>query len=243
MEDPSHRENFLKDVALLSQKQKVVLVHGGGKEITRELDWRGIKATFVNGLRLTDDPTMQVVEEVLGKVNQQIVQLFSELGVRAEGYSGKSDHLLRAKPIPQLGRAGKPDVVNIAVFGRILAKRTLPVFYPVAEDAAGGSLNVNADDFAHALALACRAHRLIYLTDSGGVLDKEGKQIARIDKRIAENLIEAGVISGGMIVKARASVDAVEKGVGSVDITKNIKYLISTDAAASAVTSFSAQVD
>ena len=181
---------------------------------------------------------MTVVEETLARVNKEVVRQLSDLNVRAEGYSGKSDHVLRAKPVAELGRVGKPDLVNIPAFGRMLAKRTMPVFYSVAEDAAGGSLNINADDFALALALACRASRLVFLTDSGGILDKEGKQISQIIAALAEDLIQRGVITGGMMVKARASIDAVAKGVGSVDITKNIKYLTENDDAASAVTRF-----
>jgi acetylglutamate kinase len=242
LEDPVHRADFLKDVAVLSQKNKVVLVHGGGKEISRALEKQGIPARFVNGLRLTDDATMVVVETVLGELNKSIVKQLTDLGARAEGYSGKSDHLLIASPVSELGRVGKPERVNIAVFGRVLAKRTLPVFYSVAEDSAGESLNMNADDFALALALACRASRLVFLTDSGGILDADKNQISKIDKAIADSLIQSGVITGGMIVKAQASVDAVEKGIGSVDITKNIKYLLADDSG-SAVTSFCAKAN
>jgi acetylglutamate kinase len=242
LEDPAHRTEFLKDAAALSAKAKVVLVHGGGKEISRALEKQGLPARFVNGLRVTDDATMSVVESVLGELNKKIVQQLIDLGTRAEGYSGKSEHLLVASVVPELGRVGKPERVNIAVFGRTLAKRTLPVFYSVAEDASGGSLNINADDFALALALACRAGRLVFLTDSGGILDGAGRQIPKIDKAMAETLIQTGIISGGMVVKARASVDAVAKGIGSVDITKNIKYLLLEDGGGSAATSFCAKV-
>jgi acetylglutamate kinase len=239
LEDPGHRKEFLKDVAQLAAAQKkVVLVHGGGKEITRALEQKGIPARFVNGLRVTDDATMQVVDEVLARVNAGIVQELQTLGVRADGYSGKTEHLLLAAPVAELGRVGKPQRVNLPVLGRLLARRTLPVFYSVAEDEKGNPLNINADDFALAVALAARAERLVYLTDSGGILDAEKRQIASIDRTKAEQLIASGVITGGMMVKAQASVDAVEKGVGSVDITKNIKYLIAAKDASSAVTSF-----
>jgi len=237
LEDPSHREDFLKDVAALSKKAKVVLVHGGGKEISRALEKKGVATRFVNGLRVTDEHTLAVVADVLTRLNKEIVSHLVHLGVRAEGCSGKTDHVVLATALPELGRVGKPEQVNISMFGRILA-RSLPVFYPVAEDASGGSLNINADDFALALALACQAKRLVFLTDSGGVLGSDGKQIPKIDRALSENLIRSGVITEGMLVKARASVDAVEKGVGSVDITKNIKYLLASDSAASAVTSF-----
>ena len=243
LDDPAHRQDFLKDVAALSKKAKVVLVHGGGKEITRALDQKGIKAQFVNGLRVTDDVTMQIVEEVLGRLNQLIVKQLVDAGIRAEGYSGKTDHLLRAEPLPDLGRVGKPKQVYIPAFGNVLRKLSTPVFYSVAEDTSGGSLNINADDFALALALSCQARRLVFLTDAGGILDSNGQKIPKIDRALAEQLIQKGVITGGMIVKARACVDAVDKGVGFVDITKNIKYLISETGADSAVTSFCAKAN
>ena len=242
LEDPLHRPDFLKDVAALSKKAKVVLVHGGGKEISRTLEKKGVEPRFVNGLRVTDEHTLAVVADVLARLNKDIVTQLVHLGVRVEGCSGKTDHVLQASALPELGRVGKPEQVDIAMFGRILA-RCLPVFYPVAEDASGGSLNINADDFALALALACQAQRLVFLTDSGGVLGSDGKQIPKIDRTLSERLIGSGVITGGMLVKARASVDAVEKGIGSVDITKNIKYLLASDVAASAVTSFVGKVN
>lgn len=240
LEDPAHSAAFLKDVASLAQFEKVVLVHGGGKEITRMLDKKGIAARFVNGLRFTDQATMDVVEDVLARLNQGVVKQLQELGVKAEGYSGKSEHVLKAVALSELGRVGKPQQVNLPVFGRFLAKRTLPVFYSVAEDEAGASLNINADDFAQALAIACRATRLVFLTDTGGIVGSDGKQIPRMDGPMAEDLIQRGVITGGMIVKARACVDALNKGVGSVDITKNIQYLISKTETDSAVTRFCA---
>src|SRR5262249_42754747 len=131
---------------------------------------------------------------------------------KADGYSGQSDHLLVAKAIPDLGRVGKPERVSIPGFGNILRKPSIPVFFSVAEDTSGASLNINADDFALALAVSCQAQRLVFLTDSGGVLGKDGKQIPKIDRAICENLMQSGVISGGMLVKAQASLDALEKG-------------------------------
>jgi acetylglutamate kinase len=235
LEDPAHSAGFLKDVAALSQKEKVVLVHGGGKEITRALEQKGIPARFVQGLRFTDEATLQVVQEVLGRLNQGVVKQLQALGVKAEGYSGRTDKLLRAAAVSELGRVGKPEVVNIPVFGRILARRSLPVFFSVADDAWGVPLNINADDFAQALAMACRASRLVFLTDTGGVLDAQKRLIETITARSAEELIQSGVISGGMIVKTRACLEALNEGVGSVDITQDIKYLLN---GSSAVTHF-----
>src|SRR4051794_35751470 len=102
LEDPTHRESFLKDVATLSAREKIVLVHGGGKEISKALEQRGLAARFVNGLRVTDEPTMTIVHDVLASLNQSIVKQLAGLGVRAEGYSGMTNHLLQAVPIKEL---------------------------------------------------------------------------------------------------------------------------------------------
>jgi acetylglutamate kinase len=229
LEDPAHRHVFLQQVAALSKKTKVVLVHGGGKEITRALDQKGIQARFVNGLRVTDDATMDVVEEVLMRINREIIQELEGFSIRVESYSGKSDRVLSAQPIPDLGRVGKPERVDLPVFGRLLARPPLPVFYSVAVDSTGRSLNVNADDFAQALAIACRASRLIFLTDSGALLDKAGNPIPQINYLGVNRLLEDGTITGGMIIKVKACVEALKQGVGRVDICKNIDNLVSPD--------------
>jgi acetylglutamate kinase len=226
LEEPGHRRDFLQKVALLSKTYKVVLVHGGGKEITRALESKGIPAIFVKGLRVTDDATMDVVEEVLGKVNREIVRELEGFGVRVEGHSGKDDRVMLALPIPELGRVGKPERVDISVFGKMIARPPVPVFYSVAVDAMGRSLNVNADDFALALAVACGARRLIFLTDTGALLDKSNRPIPQINLAGIDRLLSDGTITGGMIIKIKACAEAMQKGVGTVDICKNIDALV-----------------
>jgi acetylglutamate kinase len=227
LEDPGHRRGFLQQVAQLSKKAKVILVHGGGKEITRALEQKGIPAQFVKGLRVTNDATMDVVEEVLSRVNREIVRELEGFGVRVEGHSGKDDRVLLAEPIPGLGRVGKPVRVDLAVFGRMISRPPVPVFYSVATDSMGRSLNINADDFALALAIACTAKRLVFLTDTGALLDKAQHPIPQINLSGIDRLLSDGTITGGMIIKIKACAEAMQKGVGTVDICKNIDALIS----------------
>jgi acetylglutamate kinase len=227
LDEPGHRSAFLKQAAALSKKEKLVLVHGGGKEITRQMEKAGLKARFVDGRRYTDEPTMKVVEEALSGLNREIVQELVAAGAGARGFSGQEDHLLEAAPVPELGRVGYPRSVNIEGFEKILAGTSLPVFYSVAEDIQHKALNINADDFALVLAVTCKAKQLIFLTDSGGVQGADGKVIPYIHPGDVDALVRAKVIKGGMIVKAQACVRALQEGVGRVDIVKGIDYLLS----------------
>jgi len=226
LEEPGHRSAFLKDVAALSIKQKLVLVHGGGKEISRQMEASGITPKFVGGRRFTDEAVLAVVQKALAGLNKEIVAELGRLGANAKGGSGLDHHLLEAEPVAELGRVGLPRQVNMNAIHGLLEDGILPVLYSIGEDAKHEPLNINADDFAQALAVACRADRLVFLTDTGGVLDGAGKLIARIVPQDVETLTQKKVIAGGMVVKAKACVDALKDGVGSVDIVKGIKYLL-----------------
>src|SRR5437879_3045976 len=226
LEEPGHRSAFLKDVAALSKKRSVILVHGGGKEISRQMEESGIKPRFVGGRRYTDEAVLAVVQKALGRLNREIVAELTRLGAKAKGGSGRDHHLLQAQPMADLGRAGLPSQVNSAVLNSLLEEGALPVLYSVAEDAEHKALNINADDFARAIAVACRAERLVFLTDTGGVLGAEGQLLARITPKDIDSLVEKKVVTGGMLVKAKACVDTLKDGVGSVDIVKGIKYLL-----------------
>jgi acetylglutamate kinase len=226
LEEPGHRTSFLKDVVTLSKKRSLILVHGGGKEISRQMEEAGIKPRFVGGRRYTDDAVLAVVQKALARLNQEIVAELGRLGAKAMGASGLDYHLLEAEPIADLGRVGMPRQVNSVVLHRLLAEGILPVFYSLGEDAKHAPLNINADDFAQAIAVACRAERLVFLTDKGGVLDSHGNLISRITPESIDSLVEKKVVTGGMLVKAKACVDALKDGVGSVDIVKGIKYLL-----------------
>ena len=190
------------------------------------MEQAGLKPKFVNGRRYTDEATMAVVKKALAQLNNDIVVELGKLGVPAIGLSGQQDHLIEAEVVQELGRVGIPKKVNAGTLDAMLKKKALPVFYSVAEDADHHSLNINADDFALILAVACRADRLVFLTDTGGVLDGAGKLIPQIVPKDVLLLEETKVITGGMLVKVKACVDALERGVGSVDIVKGIGYLL-----------------
>ncbi len=227
LEDLVHREAFLKNVAALSKIRPLILVHGGGKEISRQMEAAGIKPRFVNGRRFTDADTMRVVEEALSGLNKHLVTQLVSDGADAKGFSGKTLALVRARVISQeLGLVGEPEAVNEAGLKTIISQTRLPVFYSVAGDSKGQSLNINADDFALAIAMACRSTRLIFLTDTGAILDKQKNPIPAIESGDVESLIADGTITGGMMIKARACVEALRKGVGRVDICKGIASLL-----------------
>jgi acetylglutamate kinase len=226
LEEPGHRAAFLKDVAALFQKQDVLLVHGGGKEISRQMEQAGLKPKFVNGRRCTDEATMEVVKRALVHLNNGIVAELGKLGVPAFGRSGQEDHLMEADVVQELGRVGIPRKVNAAALEAALKKKAMPVFYSVAEDSNHHSLNVNADDFALELAVAAQASRLVFLTDTGGLIGPDGKILGGISDKKAESLIESGVITGGMVVKIRACIAGLKRGNLYIDMDKNIRYLL-----------------
>jgi acetylglutamate kinase len=226
LDDHAGRSNFLKDVAALARREKVILVHGGGKEISKAVEEAGLPVRFVDGRRFTDKETMAVVVRVLGNINRHIVSFLKTAGVHAEGYSGIYNRLMIAEPVSDLGRVGVPRQVDITVLHEILKSVELPVFYSVAVDQENGLLNINADDFALALAVACRAARLVFMTDSGAILDRDKKPIESVTEDDVNALISDEIITGGMTVKARACVEALQKGVGEVDICKDIEALI-----------------
>jgi acetylglutamate kinase len=238
LEDPAHQDAFLAQVSDLSRREKVILVHGGGKEITHAMAEAGIVARFVQGRRFTDEATMAVVERVLSEINRRIVQSLLQKGVNAEGFSGRHRGLVKARAIPELGHVGEPIGVNQKAFEHLVSQSALPVFYSVAEDRTGSALNINADDFALALAVACRAQRLVYLTDTGGVLDPDGRLLESLTPLDVDALAEKKVITGGMLVKARACVSALNQGVGRVDIVKGIRYLLESGSSSAEGTVF-----
>ncbi len=222
----AHQAAFLKEISRISKSgQSLLLVHGGGKEITKALETAGIPTRFVSGRRYTDEATMAVVDQVLAKINGRIVEILKSEGTSAKGFSGKWNQLMLAKPLTDLGRVGEPQDVREKILKQALGESKLPVFYSVAVDSDGKPLNINADDFAMALAIQCRAKRLIFLTDTGAILSKAGEPIHLITAKDVDALITDGTITGGMAVKARACLEAVQKGVGRVDICKTIQGL------------------
>jgi acetylglutamate kinase len=202
----------------------LVLAHGGGKDINRNLQWLGEEPRFVDGLRVTSEAAMEVVEMTLsGSVNKRLVSLLQAAGARACGLSGVDGSTLICRPVdPALGRVGTVAQARPALVESLLSARFLPVLSPISADAAGAHYNVNADDAAAALATGMKAEKLVFVSDVPGVMDappdKGGRILPRLNRASAEDLIAAGVIAGGMIPKVRSCLAAVEAGVGEVHI-------------------------
>lgn len=222
LENLELRRGFAEDVILLSWVGiKVVVVHGGGKQISHMLDRLGLQPTFVDGLRVTDDAALEVVEMVLGgSLNQELVRLVNNLGGSAVGLTGKDGRLARARrgvDEPNLGLVGHEPMFDRSVVDHLISDFT-PIIAPLAVGPDGETLNVNADVFAARLAVSLEAEKLMLLTDVQGVQDADGQLITSIDAPRAEELIGGGVIKGGMIPKIQNALDALAAGVHKVHI-------------------------
>ncbi len=232
-QEPALKEGFARDVTLLQYLGiHVVVVHGGGPQIGEYLKQLNIPTRFVEGLRVTDAATMDVVEMVLaGKINKEIVNLINQAGGRAVGLSGKDGQLLRAqkleyyKPredeppeIIDIGLVGEVTRVNTDLIRALQSQHFIPVIAPVGAGEGGETYNINADSVAGAVAGALAAAKLILLTDVPGVLDAEGRLISSLSRRQAVELLEAGVAKGGMIPKLKCCLEALEEGVAKAHI-------------------------
>jgi len=211
-------ETFAHDIVLLRQVGiDPIVVHGGGPQINRMLDRLGIKSQFVNGLRVTDAETMEVVEMVLaGTINKQLVGAINAAGGCAIGVCGKDGNLLRARKLTgngELGFVGEPQRVDSGVLAGFRQAEMIPVIAPIGVGEAGETYNINADTVAGAVAAAVKATRFLLLTDVEGVLDGQKRLIPEISAAEARRLIADGTISGGMIPKVETCLDAVDKGV------------------------------
>ena len=220
------KKKVIQDIVLLKLVGlQPVIVHGGGKEISKWLQKVNIEAHFVNGFRFTDNATMEVVEMVLNKVNKELVQMIGELGMKAVGISGKDGSLLHChkKDVDgeDIGFVGEVIEVKPDIIFDLLEKDFVPVICPVGFDRDYTSYNVNADDVACAVAKALKADKLAFLTDVDGVYkdfnDKESL-IEKISVSEITDLIEAGQMGGGMLPKLTSCVDAVKNGVSKVTI-------------------------
>lgn len=234
MIDERLKRSFARDVCLLRYVGiHVVVVHGGGPQISTTLQRLGIESSFEAGHRITDDDTMDVVEMVLGgQVNSEIVGLIAEQGGRAVGLSGKDAHLLSASRKGKiaalspnganlsvdLGRVGIIDEVRPAILVDLLEKGYIPVVAPIAKSERGEALNVNADTAAGRIAAALAAAKFMLMTDVHGVKGESGKLLRSLDAERARKLIDQGIISGGMIPKVQCALSAVEDGVEKVHI-------------------------
>jgi acetylglutamate kinase len=221
MESPAALRGLTKALAeLWLGGMPLVLAHGGGKDINRNLAWLGEEPRFKDGLRVTSEAAMEVVEMTLsGAVNKRLVSLLQFAGARACGVSGVDGSTLVCRPLdPELGRVGTIAQVHPALIDALLKERFLPVLSPVSADAVGLHYNVNADDAAAALATGMKAEKLVFVSDVPGVLDAQKKIVPALNRASAEKLIAEGVIAGGMIPKVRSCMAAVEAGVGEVHI-------------------------
>ncbi len=236
MVDEALSEAFARDVVLLKHLgANPVIVHGGGPQIANLLDRLGIQSEFRDGLRVTDDATMEAVEMVLsGPINKSIVRAINAAGGKAVGLSGADGDLMRVskatrttrdatsaiEKVVDLGYVGEPEKIDISVLNALMdsEKAIIPVIAPVGVGEDGRRYNVNADTAAGAVAAALQAKRLLLLTDVAGVLDKQGELMREIRRDRVDSLMEDGTISGGMIPKLETAAKAVNMGVGGAVI-------------------------
>ena len=231
MGDTEAARDFARDVVLLKQVGiNPVVVHGGGPQIKAMLDRLAIPSEFVDGLRVTDAATVEVVEMVLaGKINKEIVTAIQAAGGRAVGLSGKDGRLIQAKKLTRtkrdpdsniervldLGFVGEPEFVDRTIIDVFVGTDIIPVIAPIGVGRAGETYNINADTAAGAVAGALAARKLLMLTDVRGVLDGDKQLIPSLSAEHARELIQSGVIAGGMIPKVETCLQAVDLGVGA----------------------------
>ncbi len=228
MGDETLSEQFASDIVLLKQVGiNPVIVHGGGPQIGRMLDQMKIKSEFIDGLRVTDKRTVDIVEMVLaGSINKEVVTAINDAGGTAVGISGKDGNLIQAHKLEHtrktppnkretidLGFVGEPYAVNTEVLDTLASSKMIPVIAPLGIGRNGTTFNINADTAAGAIAGAIGATRLLMLTDVAGVLDKKGDLMTNMSARNAQLLIKNETISGGMIPKIETCLKAVENGV------------------------------
>lgn len=229
MSDESLKAGFARDVVLMKLVgMNPVVVHGGGPQIGATLEKLGKKSKFVEGMRVTDSETMDIVEMVLGGlVNKEIVNLINHFGGHAVGLSGKDGGLIRAKKmtvkknspeinVPEiidLGHVGDVHSIDKSVIDMLIQGDSIPVVAPIGVDESGQSYNINADLVAGKIAEVLSAEKLIMLTNTEGLLDKNGKVLTGVSVEEVDNLIKKGTIHGGMLPKIRSALDAVHAGV------------------------------
>lgn len=226
MADEELKKKVIADVVLLKLVGfKPVIVHGGGKEISRWVQKVGMQPQFVNGLRVTDTETMELAEMVLNKVNKELVCHVQELGVKGAGISGKDGGLLKVKKRysngEDIGFVGEITEVNPEIVHDLIEKDFIPIICPIGMDDEFNTYNINADDAACAIAKAIGAEKLAFLTDIEGVYrdkDDPSTLISEITVSEAKELIDSGYIGGGMLPKLGNCIDAVENGVSRVHI-------------------------
>jgi acetylglutamate kinase len=231
MGDAALASKFARDVVLMKQVGiNPVVVHGGGPQIKAMMDRLRIESEFIDGLRVTDSATMEIVEMVLsGRINKEVAAAINQVGGTAVGLSGRDSNMVLARKLQRtvkdtdsniekvldLGFVGEPVSVDTHVLDILAASDVIPVIAPIGHGENGETFNINADTFAGAIATALGARRLLLLTDVAGVLNGEGEIQTRLTQQDVEALIEDGTIAGGMIPKVETCLDAVKGGVGA----------------------------
>lgn len=231
MTEDALKHSFARDVVLMKLVGiNPVVVHGGGPQIGELLEKLNIESRFVNGMRVTDSATMDVVQMVLGGlVNQEIVSLINTNGGRAVGVTGKDGSLIQAKQLAMEPSMNAPEIIDIGHVGEITSINTeilttlthsafIPVIAPIGVGKDGESYNINADIVAGKIAEALTAEKLVLLTNTPGILDADGSTISEVTKSAVETLIADGVVNEGMLPKVQCALDAVDGGVHSVQI-------------------------
>ncbi len=226
MADEALQNSVIRDVALLKLVGfRPVIVHGGGKAITRWINKIGLETNFINGLRVTDRPTMEIVEMVLNKINKDLVSMMQHIGLKAVGVSGKDGEILKVQRKlsdgKDIGFVGEVREVNTGLVNTLLDNDFIPVICPVGTGRGCESYNVNADDAACAVAKALKASKLAFLTDIEGVyrdpLDRTSL-ISELSVPEAREFLKSGNVGGGMLPKLESCIDAIESGVSRVHI-------------------------
>lgn len=229
MTDPTLHESFARDVVLMKLVgMNPVVVHGGGPQIGQLLDRLDIETHFINGMRVTDEHTMDVVEMVLGaSVNKEIVASIHRNGGRAIGITGKDGQLIQARKLggvwggedqPDIGQVGEVASIDTDILSMLSDSDYIPVIAPVAGSEDGSTYNINADLVAGKLAEVLRAEKLMLLTNVAGLLDADGKTLTGLSSDQVEALIQSDVIQGGMLPKVQCALDAVKSGVNGAHI-------------------------
>jgi acetylglutamate kinase len=218
LDAPESRERLAREIAQVAEREQVVVVHGGGKQMTRFLAERGVESRFVNGLRVTTDEVIDAVVKVFaGSVNAQLVTALRAAGANPVGLSGLSGKLVDAIQLdPALGHVGKPEAADGRLLEILVRESYLPVVACVAGNQNGSIFNVNGDQMAAACAHGFGADRLIFLTDVEGVRDVSGRTCGKLTATQGLELISSGVATGGMQAKIEAAVSALQNGVGQV---------------------------
>jgi acetylglutamate kinase len=231
MVDENLKQSFAKDVVLLKLVgMNPVVVHGGGPQINAHLDKLGKKGEFINGMRVTDEETMDIVEMVLGgQINKEIVQLINNNGGKAVGLTGQDSNFIHAKKLIikdekdklkdlDLGQVGDIASIDPALIHFLVSGEFIPVIAPIGICEDGNTYNINADLVAGKLADILRAEKLVLMTNTPGVLDNNQKLITGLTPKEIEKLVEDGTLSGGMLPKINSALDAAKSGVNAVHI-------------------------